>query len=455
MAEEREDILQGGWNTDNGYETYPQWLKDRLNWASDMKFGLFVHWGIYSQWGCIESWPLVAEDTWARPDDLPAWKERGYDLERFRRDYWDLNKTFNPRDFNPEQWADAAKYAGMKYVAFTTKHHDGFCMWDTKTTDYKVTGPDCPFHTNPRADVVRTVWDVFRAREFAIWCYFSKSDDHSPYYWDPARPAPDRNPNYDTLAEPERWAKFQQYAYDQIEELLSQYGPVDSLWLDGGQVRPPLQDIHMDRIAEMGRRHQPGLIVADRTVGGVNENLLTPEQLIPDRPLGVPWESCLTMGEGWSYRPDDTYKPTRTLIHMLIDIVAKGGNFLLNVGPSPQGQFPPEALERLEQIGDWMAVNGEAIYGTRPVAPYKERNICFTHKGDHAYAIILAAEGERDLPRQVHLRGLRPALGTPVYLLGRKPQLAWRPEGEDAQIDLPGGHPPCAHAWVLKFTPPS
>jgi alpha-L-fucosidase len=397
----------------------------------------------------------VEEDTWARPDDLPAWQERRPDLARFRRDYWDLNRTFNPRNFHPEAWADLAARAGTKYLCFTTKHHDGFCMFDTQTTDYKVTGPDCPFHANPRANVVREVFDAFRARDFAIWCYFSKSDWHSPYYWDPARPAHDRNPNYDTAAEPERWEQFRQFAYRQIEELMTQYGHLDCLWLDGGQVRPPRQDLRMDLIAEMSRRHQPGLIVADRTVGGPYENIITPEQMIPDRPLGVPWESCLTVGEGWSYRPDDQYKPTRTLVHLLIDTVAKGGNLLLNVGPDPDGNLPPEAVRRYEEIGEWLAVNGEAIYGTRPVTPYQEGRIRFTRKGDRAYALVLAAEGERDLPQQVLLRGLRPALGTPVYLLGRKPQLAWRPEGEDAAIDLPGGHPPCDHAWVLKFTPPS
>ncbi len=456
MAADREDIHLNSSPVEwSEYHNYPQWLKDRLEWFQDLKFGFFMHWGIYSQWGCIESWPLVEEDTWARPDDLPAWKERGYDLARFQHDYFNLNKTFNPQHFNPEAWAALAERAGTKYVCFTTKHHDGFCMFDTQTTDYKITGPDCPFHTNPRANVVREVFDAFRARSFAIWCYFSKSDWHCPYYWDPARPAHDRNPNYDPAAEPERWEQFKQFVYNQIEELLSQYGHVDCLWLDGGQVRPPKQDIRMDLIAEMGRRHQPGLIVADRTVGGMYENIITPEQMIPDEPLGVPWESCLTVGDSWSYRPNDNWKSTRTLVHMLIDTVCKGGNLLLNVGPDPDGDIAPEAVQRLEEIGDWLAVNGEAIYGTRAIAPYKENNVCFTRKGDHAYALVLSEEGEAAPPRQIRLRGLRPALGTPVSLLGRKPQLAWRPEGEDAVIDLPEGPPPSPHAIAIKFTPGS
>lgn len=452
MTEDRIDIINHSGADDLVTENYPQWLKDRLEWFQDLKFGLMIHWGIYSQWGCIESWPLVEEDTWARPDDLPAWVERGKDLARFRHDYWELNRTFNPTKFDPEPWVDAAEYAGMKYVAFTTKHHDGFCMWDTKTTDYKITAPDCPFHTNPKADVVRAVFDAFRARDFAISCYFSKSDWKSPYYWDPDRPAPDRNPNYDTAMESERWEKFADFAYSQMQELMTDYGHVDALWLDGGQVRPPSQDIHMAKVAEMARALQPGLIIVDRTVGGEFENILTPEQEIPDVPLGHTWESCLTVGDSWSFKPNDTYKSARTLIHMLIDIVAKDGNFLLNVGPTPEGIIPPEQLARLREIGDWMQVNKESIYSTRAVAPYKEGNVCFTKKGDTVYGLVMAEEGESRPAVKVTLRALVPQVGSVVTMLGVDKPLDWRMTSGGAEIDLPGSLP-CEHAWVLKFSP--
>ncbi len=125
---------------------------------------------------------------WARPAGLACWEERGRDLGRFRRDYWALNRTFNPQHFDPQAWVEAAQLGGMRYVAFTTKHHDGFCMFDTRTTDYKTTGPDCPFHANPRANIAKHVFEAFRAQGFGIHCYFSKSDWHSPYYWDPAFP---------------------------------------------------------------------------------------------------------------------------------------------------------------------------------------------------------------------------------------------------------------------------
>jgi len=451
MTKERIDIMAHSRAEDTCSDQYPQWLWDRLDWFQDLKFGLFIHWGIYSQWGCIESWPLVEEDAWARPDDLPCWIERDKDLARFQRDYWALNRTFNPANFDPAVWAAAAQAAGMKYVAFTTKHHDGFCMFDTRTTDYKVTAPDCPFHANPRANITKHVFNAFREQGFGIHCYFSKSDWLSPYYWDPAFPAHDRNPNYDTHAHPEKWAQFVDFVYRQIEELMSEYGPLDSLWLDGGQVRPPDQDINMARIAEMARSHQPELLVVDRTVGGLYENILTPEQEIPDEPLGHPWESCLTMGTSWSYKPNDEYKPARVLIHMLVDIVAKGGNLLLNIGPTPDGVFPAETLERLREIGAWLAVNGEAIYGTRPIAPYKEANTCFTHKGDDVYAITLAAEGAPP-PAKITFSTLRPAPGSEVTLLGHEAPLPWHDAGTQVEITLPA-QLPCAHAWAIKFTP--
>jgi alpha-L-fucosidase len=137
-------------------------LAQRLEWFQDLRFGFFMHWGAYSQWGCIESWPLVEEDKWARPDDLKPWIERNKDFPRFFADYRALNTTFHPKRFDPEKWVQAAKAAGMKYVVFTTKHHDGFSMFDTRQTDYRTTHPSCPFHVDPRADVVKAVFDSLR-----------------------------------------------------------------------------------------------------------------------------------------------------------------------------------------------------------------------------------------------------------------------------------------------------
>src|SRR5208283_3794243 len=232
-------------------------------------------------------------------------------------------------------------------------------------------------------------FDAFRKEGFAIGVYFSKADWHNADYWDPARPAHTRNPNYDTSAEPKKWQRFVDFVYGQVEELMRNYGPVSLLFLDAGQVRPPQQDIQMDRLAAMARRHQPGLIIADRTVGGRYEDYLTPEQEVPDKPLPRAWETCMTMGDSWSFKPNDKYKSTHRLVQLLVEIVAKGGNFLLNVGPQPDGRLPAGALLRMREIGDWMKVNGEAIYATRPIAPYKEGNVSFTRKGGTVYAIYV------------------------------------------------------------------
>jgi len=431
-------------------------LDERLEWFQDLRFGLFIHWGIYSQWGCIESWPLVEEDAWARPDGLACWEERGRDMERFRRDYFALKSTFDPTAFDPALWAEEAKRAGMQYVVFTTKHHDGFSMFDTRQTDFRITAPGCPYSRSPQPDVVHSVFEAFRKQGFGIGAYFSKSDWHCPYYWWPGPPARTRNPNYDTHAEPQRWSRFVEFVRGQVEELMTDYGPVDILWLDGGQVRPPDQDIRMDRLAAMARSHQPDLIIVDRTVGGEYENYITPEQEVPEEPLtDVVWESCITMGTQWSYRPDDHYKSTHELIHLLVGIVAKGGNLLLNIGPGPDGRLPDVAVDRLRAIGAWMGVNAEAIHGTRPIAPYRSGDFAYTQKGGSVYATYLPPEGADELSRRLVLTGFTPPPGARVRLLGTTRDLAYEVAAEGVVVTVPEGvaaSPPCRHAYVLRWS---
>jgi alpha-L-fucosidase len=429
-------------------------LKQRLEWFQDLKFGLFVHFGIYSQWGCIESWPLIEADKWARPDDLPAWKDRGYDIERFKADYWKLNETFNPVNFNPEEWAQAAEQAGMKYFVFTTKHHDGFSMFDTRQTDYRITHASCPFSRQPRADITLESFNAFRRKGFAIGAYFSKADWHSPDFWIPGVPARTRQPNYDPLKEPARWQRFVDFVHNQVKELTTGYGPIDILWLDAGWVRPPAQDLDMDRLVAMARSSQPGLIVVDRTVGGKHENYRTPEQEVPAQPPDYVWETCMTMGDQWSFHPEDNYKSTHDLIHLLVDIVSKGGNFLLNVGPGPDGRLPRPALDRLREIGNWMQVNSEAIYGTRAIAPYRQDRVRFTSKPEWIYAIYgLEADSSR-LPGVIQVSGLKPAAGQEVFMLGYSQSLPWRAEQDGFRVEIPKKlqeKGPSLHAVTLKW----
>jgi alpha-L-fucosidase len=429
----------------------PAWLKNRLEWFMDQRFGLILHWGPYSQWDCIESWPLVPADTWARPDTCRAWVERGRDLERFSRDYRNLYRTFHPIRFDAERWAAIAEAAGARYVVYTTKHHDGFCMWDTRTTDYRITHPDCPFHADPRADTVREVFAAFRRRQMGIGCYFSKPDWHCPWYWAPGFPVHDRNVNYDTNRHPELWTSFVAFVHCQIEELMREYGPVDILWLDGGQVRPPHQDIRMGEIAAMARRLQPGLIMADRTVGGWYEDFLTPEQTIPKVPPDQPWEACETLGRSWKYMPEDDYKSAREVIHLLIETASKGGNLLLGVGPDALGEIPARAEKVLREIGDWLRSHGEAIYGTRAVPPYEEGLVRFTRKKNVVYAFVLPTPDQR-WPEQVSLSAFQPCQGSAVEVVGL-PSLKsrWRREGAGCVVSLPTAALSDTPAVVLRL----
>ena len=431
-------------------ETDPVILAKLEQWK-DLKFGLLMHWGTYSQWGIVESWSLCSEDEdWCRR------KIKNY--ADYCRDYTRLITTFNPVKFDPGKWAEAARYAGMKYVIFTTKHHDGFCMFDTKLTDYRITSDNCPFHSNPRANVTKEIFNAFRAQGFWTGAYFSKPDWHCNDYWAEEWATPNRNVNYSIKKYPQRWQKYCDFTFNQIHELVSEYGKVDILWLDGGWVDPKNdQDINMPKIADMARSFQRDLLIVDRTVTGKYENYRTPEQEIPDKLLEYPWETCMTMASSWSYVPGDIYKPANKIIHMLVDIVCKGGNYLLNIGPSPEGVWADSAYARLREIGDWMKVNGEAIYRSRPVAPYKSGNICFTSGPDGAlYAIYLAGQDELVMPAAIIVNGLDVPAGARVTMLGSKIRLNWKEEqGTGFRISIPDSlqkNPPCRHAWTFRIT---
>ena len=437
-------------------------VQQKLEWWQDCKFGILFHWQPSSQWGVVESWSICPEDE--------GWCQRNLsDYNEYIRRYENLKYSFNPIHFNPDKWAKDASDCGMKYVVFTTKHHDGFCMFDTKTTDYKITDKECPFSKNPKANVIKEVFNAFRNNGLGIGAYFSKPDWHSKDYWWDYFPVVDRNPNYDLEKYPERWNRFKDFTFKQIEELTTGYGKVDILWLDGGWVRskaeqteeslswlkrPALnQDINMPAIAAMARKNQPGLIVVDRSVHGKYENYQTPEQQIPDKPLPYLWETCMTMATSWSWVYNDHYKPTNKIIHLLVDIVSKGGNFLLNVGPDPSGQLDDTAYLRMKEIGEWIHVNGEAIYGSRTIEPYKEGKVCFTKgKNGEVYAIYLAEEGEK-MPTEIKLDNYQPKANATATVLGSD-KASWKANSKGCIITLPANavnNPPCKHAWVIKI----
>ena len=420
-------------------------VKQKLEKWQDQKFGIILHWGLYAVPGMIESWALCSED-WIERDSTTSYND-------FKKWYWGLQKDFNPVNFNPEQWAKAAKDAGMRYVVFTTKHHDGFCLFDTKQTTFSIANG--PFKNNPRADVAKYVFEAFRNEDFMIGAYFSKPDWHSENFWWPKYATPDRNVNYDIRKYPWRWNAFKQYTYNQIRELMTNYGSVDILWLDGGWVRPretvneevlswgaPIppfsQDVDIPAIAAMARKTQPGLLVVDRTVHGPYENYQTPEQRIPAKQLNHPWESCMTLANNWGYVPNDVYKSSAKVIQSLIEVVAKGGSLLLGVGPKPDGTLPPEAMQRMKEIGSWMKKNGEAIYSTRTVKNYRDSSTWFTQNKQQGlyYALVCLPEG-KPVPLTVEWNDNAPKKGTKIILLQAGETLKWKQNGNRTTVFLP------------------
>ncbi len=471
--QEKESLHAGAVEIDKAIkEYYPETDKLVLNkieqWQN-LKFGLLMHWAPSSQWGIVESWSLCSEDEdWC--------KRKIEDYCEYKKQYEDLKKTFNPVKFNPKKWADAAEAAGMKYVVFTTKHHDGFCMYDSKYTNYKITDEECAFHSNPKSNIAKEIFNEFRKKDFMIGAYFSKPDWHSEYFWWNKFATPDRNANYEIKKYPERWEKFVKFTQNQIEELMTDYGKIDILWLDGCWVRYysekdleeerkninyniyriQNQDINMELIAENSRKKQPGLIVVDRAVPGLYQNYLTPENQVPDKTLPYPWETCMPITPSWSYEPGLKYKSTRQLIHTLVDIVAKGGNFLLNVAPTAEGDFEDAAYERLKEIGEWMKINGEAIYNSHPLTPYKEGKVCFTQlKDGTTYAIYLTEDGKNILPGKLIFKEFNPGLDKEIALLGTNVELKAIVEGNNFIIEIPESirkNVSNKYAWVLKFS---
>ena len=432
---------------------------DKLDKWQDQKFGMLIHYGLYSQLGIVESWSICGEEE----DWIPRDSTITYDA--YKRNYWNTINSFKPEKLDPASWAKYGKKAGMNYVVFTTKHHDGFNLFDTKQSDFSVTKG--AFKNDPRSNIAKEVFNAFRSEGYMIGAYYSKPDWHSQYYWWDRYPTPNRNNNYDIEKNKWRWNKFKEFTYNQIEELMNgDYGNIDILWLDGGWVRPArsgdaeragknyrgAQDIDMPKIAAMARRYQPGILVVDRTVPGENENYQTPERGIPETQLDHPWESCITLGWDWGYVPTDQYKSPAAVIHTLVEIVAKGGKLLLGIGPKPDGTLPDQVVERLEKIGDWTIKNGEAIYNTRITAVYNDGKTWFTQSkdGKTIYAIVCLEEG-KSLPTTVVWKGNEPAKGSKIKFLQTGKTVKWKKTAQGIEVSIPAGLPKDQAALAFSF----
>ncbi len=452
-------------NVSEGYQkpTDPLVVQNLENWQ-DLKFGLFMHWGTYSQWGIVESWSLCPEDeSWTQRKP-----EHGKSYYEYLKNYENLQTTFNPTHFNPQKWADAAKKAGMKYVVFTTKHHDGFAMFDTKESDYKITSSKTPFSKNQKADVAKEIFNTFRNEGFKVGAYFSKPDWHSDDYWWSYFPPKDRNVNYDPKKYPERWENFKKFTFSQLNEITSNYGKIDILWLDGGWVRPfntidpkvewqrtikVEQDIDMDKIGTMARKNQPGIIVVDRTVPGKWENYVTPEQAVPEKALDIPWESCITMGDSFSYVPNDNYKSSQKIIETLVKIISRGGNYLMNIAPGPNGDYDPVVYERLKEISGWMDKNQSAVFATRSIAPYHDGNFYYTRSKDGKTVNVfhLDEKSEYQSPSALHFGIPENYNPKSLKVLGLSGKIHWKKTGNSIDVQLPEQRAGLKYATVIQI----
>lgn len=364
-------------------------LLRQIEWFKDQKFGLMIHMGLYNQLGIKESWPLVDND-WSKWQFKP-----GTTNSEVKEMYSQLHRGFLPLRFDPDEWADISYKAGFRYLVFTTKHHDGFCMWDTDTTDYKVTGYEVPWKNNKNADITKALFNSFRARNMGISLYYSRADFDCPYYWEEGYAEKDgtiRVPSYDPDEKPEKWKKFQKFVYAQLNELVSDYGRIDCLWYDGGCDGIKLG---LPEMTEKLRKKQPWMLGVIRGGEGVCEDVITPELVIPEEPLFVPWEACTVMGKNqieygeartsFGYTYDQDYMTAKEVVHLLLDVVAKGGNLALNIAPQPDGRLPYRAVRELEILSLWMEKFANAIHGTRTCAPYRKGNWAFTSNKDNSY----------------------------------------------------------------------
>ena len=426
QAQEAQSFVHQQSNTeDYVWPTDPQVLTKLKHWQ-DQKFGVLMHWGLYSVPGIVESWSICSED-WIVRERKPTYEED-------KAWYWSQKDSLNPVNFDPSKWADVMKKAGMKYMIFTTKHHDGFCMFDPKYTDFSIAHG--PFGKDPRHNIAKEVFNAYRNKGFMIGCYFSKPDWHCKWFWNPYYATPNRRINYKKQQHPDWWQNYRKFTQNQLNELTTDYGNIDILWLDGGWITG--DEIGLDTILVDARKRNPGMISVDRTIRGKNENYQTPEQGIPAKQLDIPWESCITLSHAWGWTPNAKFKSPNKVIGILSEIVAKGGCLALGVGPKADGTLQPEVVKNLLQIGNWLNKNGQAIYSTVNAAHYNDGKVWFTadKNGKTLYAIYALEDGEKT-PKTITWTENKPK--GKLILLQNGKSVKYTVKGNQVTVTLPSG----------------
>jgi alpha-L-fucosidase len=402
----------------------------RMKWWHDARFGMFIHWGVYS---------------------VPAGKYNGKDIDGIGEwimnsakipvpEYEKFAKEFNPVKFDAAEWVRIAKDAGMKYIVITSKHHDGFSMWDSRVSDYTV-ARFSPYGK----DVLKMLSDECAKQGITLCFYHSIMDWH--------------NPN----ANAENWSKYrEEYLKPQLKELLTGYGKLGVLWFDGEWIKEWTEDQGRD-LYNFVRNLQPEIIVNNRVgkgrqgMQGMNRDTSfvgdfgTPEQEILTTSSTMAWESCMTMNDTWGFKTNDTnWKSSSVLIDNLVDIVSKGGNFLLNVGPTSEGLIPAASVDRLKEMGEWIRINGDAVYGVRQLRNYREgEEIRYTASADGKSINVFLMKFPG---KQLNIKQIKPADGSRIRMLGMDSDLNWKYDYRKGLIvDLPDESKlPCKYVWVLK-----
>jgi len=410
----------------------------RMEWWRDATFGMFIHWGPYAvPAGFYKDKEVKGVAEWImHTGNIPI------------NEYETYVKQFNPTQFNAKEWVAIAKNAGMKYIVITSKHHDGFSLWDSKVSDYDVMDA-APF----KRDILKELSDACKEAGIQMCFYHSIMDWHQPDaeskkdYTHQNTVAPDFTRYRDTYLKP------------QLKELVEKYDPA-VLWFDGEWIPEWTEEQGRDLYIYL-RTFKPNLIINNRVgkgrAGMQGMNLYknaagdfgTPEQEILEGTSDTDWESCMTMNDSWGFKKnDENWKSSETLIHNLIDIAAKGGNYLLNVGPTAEGIIPIASVDRLKEMGDWMKVNSEAIYSTKSTKKFKEGDVKYTISKDNKYVYAIAT---KIVNGQLQLTNVSVSKGSKIYMLGVKRPLTYKVDSNgNLSIDWPTNLP-CKYAWTIKI----
>jgi len=387
-------------------------MEERLKWFNEARFGMFIHWGLYAIPGRGE-WVMYVER-------IP------------KEEYALLARKFVPKKFNASEWVRLAKEAGMKYIVLTTRHHDGFCLFDSAVSDFT------SVKTAAKRDFVKEYVEACRKEGMRIGFYYSLLDWRFPGYFE----GPEKNPG--------SFEAMVKQAHEQVRELLTNYGKIDILWFDGGWI-PGIEDIvkswRSEELIAMVRKLQPDIIINNRS--GLPGDFDTPEQHVTASQPGRCWESCMTIGDscGWGYiKNNPNMKTVAQLIQYLVSAAAGEGNYLLNVGPRPDGTIQPEFVQRLKAIGKWMKANGESIYGSQRCAFGGGMIGITTAKGNTAYLHVFRWPGE-----QACIAGVKnKVLSARILATGKKAKVEQTQNGRVFIKDLPE-NPPDPYDTVIAL----